>query len=143
MRLFALDKQRTKLNDDKVDANEHREQQHLARHRKREILSSRMPMFEDDAMGSDEPNGCRIMADAEGEIIRLFKRVFFIGARKSSTSKDTFEIWIMRRRKKTSRFQRVHGRQRLDHLHRCRCKCRFLFDSGCGSWSVTEESDRR
>ena len=62
MRLFALDKQRTKLNDDKVDANEHREQQHLARHRKREILSSRMPMFEDDAMGSDEPNGCRIMA---------------------------------------------------------------------------------
>ena len=56
MRLFVFDRQRTKPDEEKVQVDEHREQAHLARHRKREILSSRMPMFGDDAMGSDEPN---------------------------------------------------------------------------------------
>ena len=57
--VVAVDQQRTKRYEEKDHANEHREQAHLDRYRKCEILSGRMPMFGGDAMDSDEPNWCR------------------------------------------------------------------------------------
>ena len=44
------------------------DQAHLDRRRKREILSSRMPMFGADAMDWEEPNWCRIIADRGGAV---------------------------------------------------------------------------